>query len=50
MIQMFPFKKYNKISYELLSKQPILLNGTLGLHSGVYLILFATSKKFIPYK
>lgn len=26
MIQMFPFKKYNKISYEFLSKQPILLN------------------------
>ena len=28
-IQMFPFKKYKKISYEFLSKQPILLNGYL---------------------
>lgn len=30
MIQIFPFKKYNKISYELLSKLLILLDGTLG--------------------
>lgn len=50
MSRMFPFKKYNKISYEFLSKQPIVLNGTLGLYNGVCLILFTTSKKFIPYK
>jgi len=48
---MFPLKKYNKISYEFLSQQPIIVNGYLGTPKWgvcvcvcVVLILFTLEK------